>query len=339
MRSRVPASAMTVLAALCCFGCTPFLGPLPDAGRDEPLEDGSPRSDSTHEDQNDALSEATSQRADVSDELDAQSTPGTDAPGELAASTDAASTVDGSAETNAADSGIETGTQLPVPGALVHLEADYGLVTSGGTVSKWRDQSGGGLDATETDPGFQPAYLDDFNAGSGAIVFGITPGQDLYLPDGFTNLQNGVSLFFVVGVQQATGVDVLLKMNPNGPTVTVVTDTSTDVVNVDFYVGAGTTSGGRAFGFAYDAWHLIEVVQQGGAAGAAAMFTVYLDGSALVSANQPVPSAELKDASLGPAIEDGTFELQAAIVYGRAVTNDERTKIERYLTAKWQLAP
>jgi hypothetical protein len=247
---------------------------------------------------------------------------------------------DGIADATSVDGAQSDGPSqlvLPRTGLEVELEADYGVVTTtDDLVSKWRDESGNSFDAT-ADVGFQPPFLADVNAGIGAVVFGLNPGDSLALPSGFSDLQAGFSSFFVFNLQKKTGITQLFSIGPNGPQLSLSADADMDVVSFAYHVGPGGTTGGRAFGFAYDGWHLVEVVQRGGSVGGSSMFTVYLDGTALVTASQPVPSMEVKTPELGPVIDNGFLSLQAALVYSRPVSNDERLQIEKYLMSKWRI--
>ena len=170
-------------------------------------------------------------------------------------------------------------------------------------------------------------------------MFGVNGGEDLFLPEGFSDLQRGVSLFFVVNIQDTTGVDVLLSMLPNGPMLDLVSDAAMDLLSVDYHVGAGSTTGGRAYAFPYHNWHLVELVQQSGSVGGTSTFTAYLDGTVLVTASQNVPGREVKTPKLGPTLQQGYMFMQAALIYSEPVSNDERRQIERYLMSKWKIPP
>jgi hypothetical protein len=237
-------------------------------------------------------------------------------------------------------SDLPDGGTLPTTGLLIRLEADYGLTTDGFSASRWKDQSGNGLDAKETDPSFRPDYVDDVNAGYGAVLFD-SVGQDLSFGDGFSTLQDGLSLFLVVGLNSdASGVCALLQTTPNGPVLTLKTGTTQGVMDIDYYVGSGTTTPGHVYNYAYTSWHLVEVIQQGGAGGSVSAFSAYFDGTSVVSASQPVANNQIKTASLGPVITDSAgFGLQAVLVYSRVVSNSERQEIEQILMTKWQVAP
>ena len=324
----------TLLASLLGLACVPFRGMPPhDGGSDDQRADGAEVGEFHVPDSGaDRATTETSLGEPVTDTSEAA--PADAGSTDLAGDAGSDSTANDSATSDVAG---ETPSRLELPktGLIVQLEADFGLIgADDGTVTRWRDESGNGFDAT-TDVGFQPPLFPDANAGSPAVVLGINPGDSLALPSGFSDLQGGVSGFFVFHLQKETGVTLLFSAGPNGPQLSIQANAETDIVSLDYHVGTGGTTGGRAFNFSYGDWHVGEVVQQGGAVGAASIFTVFLDGTALVTATQPVPSTEVKTGEIGPVVDRGLVLLQAAVVYSRAVSNDERGRIERYLMSKW----
>jgi hypothetical protein len=324
-------SSATVLAALLGLACTPFRGlPHHDAGPDgvDATDSSMPDDANSPDLGKDQISEASS--LDVPS-IEAMEPPPADG-GPFETPTDA---IADSASVDAALGEVSSQLELPKTGLEVELEADYGLVTTtDDLVSKWRDESGNGFDAM-VDVGFEPAFFPDVNAGAGAILLGSTPGASLSLPSGFSDLQGGSSTFFVFSLQKRTGITQLFNIGPNGPLLVLTADADMDVVSFGYHVGPGATTGGRAFAFTYGVWHLVEVVQRGGSVGGTSTFTVYLDGTALVTASQPVPSTEVKTPEVGPVIDQGYLFLQAALIYSRPVSNDERAQIEKYLMSKW----
>jgi hypothetical protein len=248
---------------------------------------------------------------------------------------------DSSPLSDGVDSATDTaGGQLPTAGLLVHLEADEGLVVANGKVSKWTDQSGNGFDAVERELMFQPLYLPDANAGFAAVRFApADSGPDLTLPDGFANIQSGFSMFFVLRVGSSDqGAVSPLFMDPNGPTLILEPDNANGVLTMTYGTVPPGTSQGSVSGYLPDVWHLIEVIHQGGMIGSRAAFTAYLDGSAFLSSDEAVPAADIRTPALGYVFGDATLDLQAVALFGRAVTNDERRKIEQILGSKWDTA-
>jgi len=185
-------------------------------------------------------------------------------------------------------------------------------------------------------PIFQPVFYAGLNAGLGAVGFGLGSSEDLNLPEGSPICRGARGLFFVVHLQKMLGVAVLLETSPDGPVLSLSSDGTTDLMNVGYHVGTGTTVAGHAYNYDYASFHLVELVQAGRAPGGAAPFSAYLDGSALVTATQPVPSAARKTARVGPTLDSAIVFMQAALIYARPVSNDERATVENYLMSKYR---
>jgi hypothetical protein len=319
------------LASLLGPACKPFIAPHKDGGADAAVDVQEVRTESDAGDS--TLAEAVG--PEVASNADA-SCDSSVAVSDAAGLSDSGSFELGPKDTAEAPQPI----QLPKTGLVTQLEADYGLVVSADNlVSKWRDRSGNAFDASESDPSLEPVFLKDPSGEFGAVAFGIIPGSDLLLPSGFSDLATGLSLFFVVSIQNTTGDAVLLSTSPNGPILNLASDSGAGTVSVGYYVGMGTTTAGRVDNFAYGLFHLVEVVQEGGSVGGTSPFTVYLDGSALVTATQRVSTSEIKTAQLGPALDQALIFMQAALIYSRPVSNEERRQIEQYLMSKWHVSP
>ena len=90
---------------------------------------------------------------------------------------------------------------IPSPGLILWLRADAGVEVSGGSVSRWADQSSGRHDGVPKDPAVGPHVTASAVRGRPAILFNGTD-DDLRLPDGFEDFSAGLSVF-VVGEPQA----------------------------------------------------------------------------------------------------------------------------------------
>jgi hypothetical protein len=343
MRSIEGFCVAAALASLLGASCTPFVlpkldggskdavGEVNDSGGDAPYEGYGPTSDGGEVGPDDVSLPTDLPSPAVGDGgLDEGAKDAIDTPETVA--------LDG--ESVDADAGeVSPSVHLPKVGLLVQLEADYGLAAMDTQpISKWRDGSGNGSDATETNPALQPAFLEDVNACFGAAVFGVAPGQEFELPRGFADLQGGVSMFFVLNLE-APGGAILFLTNPNGPTLALTSDTNTNQIDVDYHVGPGSTAVGFVDSFQYGGWHLFEAIQQAGPTGGTASFTVYFDGTALATGTQSVPTTEVKTAQIGPMLGQALMLMQAAIIYSRPVSNEDRKQIESYLMSKWAISP
>ncbi len=91
--------------------------------------------------------------------------------------------------------------RIPSQALILWLKSDAGVETSGATVSKWADQSGGKHDATISKEGaVGPQLVPSAIRGHPAVGFS-EKENELALPDGFEEFDAGVSVF-VVGEPQ-----------------------------------------------------------------------------------------------------------------------------------------
>jgi tetratricopeptide (TPR) repeat protein len=95
--------------------------------------------------------------------------------------------------------------RIPSQGLILWLRADAGVEVTGGSVSRWSDQSSGRHDAAPKDPAGGPRVTPSAIRGRPAVLFS---GMDdeLRLPDGFEDFSAGLSVF-VVGEPQAPAGD------------------------------------------------------------------------------------------------------------------------------------
>jgi len=94
--------------------------------------------------------------------------------------------------------------RIPSQGMTLWLRADAGVEVTGGSVSRWSDQSSGRHDAVPKDPAAGPRVTASAVRGRPAVLFNGTD-DELRLPDGFEDFSAGLSLFVVAEPQTPSG--------------------------------------------------------------------------------------------------------------------------------------
>jgi hypothetical protein len=300
-----PISMVSVLVAgLVGSGCT-LLAPSDDELTDQRKDSGvSAPFDGGHEPDADGSSDATHADATAGDER-----------------------ADG-----APSDGGNTKPPIPLNKLLVWLMADKGVEHNDTAVFAWRDQSGNGLDATQSLKDSYPHLWPTGINGMPALDFdGVADW--LALPDGFADFTAGLSMFGVAETGTVVGCTSLVELS-NGSErddIALARNTSIvgyEVVDSDIHEGHGAIP--VDIPFLMSATHA--------PAGTARTF---LNGVYSSDSSFPLPQNKRRTAnfvgqSLYSECTPWLGRVGEVIIYNRFVTDDERVQIDAYLKAKWK---
>jgi hypothetical protein len=220
---------------------------------------------------------------------------------------------------------------LPPPvaaGLLLWLRADAGVDASTGAVSSWADQSGHHVDARQTDPTMQPKWSSTALSERPAVVF--DTDDFMSLPAGFADFTAGISMFAVVFTQTTTPCVDIVDFS-NGPEIDDITLGRHDG-KVHYEVSSNSLHGDD---FPLGTPVLASLVHAPDSAVA-----LRLNGAPFTTANFDVPASVTRLSNVvGRSLyaDCGTLNggIAEVLVYGRALANDERARVEDYLRARW----
>ena len=218
---------------------------------------------------------------------------------------------------------LQQGPTVPVTGLKLWLRADRGVVSSGGQVSSWQDQSGNNNTAVMPTAGRQPYYVT--GALNGQPVLRFNGAQSL----GLTNiLQLTQTTLFVVAKNTrvpAYGFGMILGPANTSPNhqLRFNGDSCVLLVTPNIYSSCGGYTG---------VYHALSVRYDG------ATRSVYRDGS-LVSNFSDSSTSAWQLYQVGAWFSSYFLEGDIAeiIVYNRALSESERTAVNAYLRGKYAL--
>jgi hypothetical protein len=210
---------------------------------------------------------------------------------------------------------------------LLWLRSDMGVTEMRGAVTTWADLSGHHSDAVQTDSTRQPSIGSSGPSGRSVVVF--DTDDFMSLPAGFGDFSLGISIFVVFSAEPTTECADAIDLS-NGPEIDDIT-VGRHQGKVHYEVAAGGVSGDP---FPLGMPALASVVQA-------------TDGTAQLRANASPfavgtfePPANLTRLSniIGRSqyadcgsLNGGIWE---ALVYNRALDNDERAHVESYLQTR-----
>ncbi|HVU06029.1 MAG TPA: hypothetical protein VHE30_29970 [Polyangiaceae bacterium] len=237
------------------------------------------------------------------------------------------------------DSGVtvepaETGSPpppVPTDGLVLWLRADLGVTTtSGSKVSIWTDQSPAHQDGIQTASNLSPILVADGISGKPSLSF---DGVDDYirLPSGFSDFQNGVSVFAVVDVPaETTNCSAIVEFS-NGSEIDDVSfgfwQQKLQYEVVDGYVNDGT--------YDPDVPALVGVVHR-----TSGDLQVRRNGNSEGEAQFALPGVvDRTEANVGKTLYAGCGLfgglLGELLVYNRALGDRELLDLEAALRARW----
>lgn len=215
--------------------------------------------------------------------------------------------------------GTPAPAQLP-PTPLVWLRADSGVVRSGDTVTRWRDMSGRGNDALPAAAAQRPSFAPTTFNGKPGVRF--SGGQMLRCPDVFPTTKDYTKII-VVRINNYGAVNNLL---------------SGSFGHALFYGGGAHVMMFHAgtFATAYSASGSTPTLLSATFSQPDLYGRIYVDGVFDAGGYTSTPNA---DSTLYVGAFAGGYEMNGdvaeAIVYDRALTEQERTTTEIYLAAKY----
>jgi len=219
-----------------------------------------------------------------------------------------------------------SGGGLVTAGMHLWLKADAGVSATAGAVAQWLDQSGNGRNASMATPSRQPQLVGGALNGRPVIRFG--GSQSMYLdrvatPTSFT--------VFVVGKNSMPGESFSMILGPGGnsPNNQLRWESSSQAL----FVGTGnglpvvTPSIGNT-----RAYHALSARYDG------SVMTVYRDGNS-TSSSSFTTTGPWTLASVGSWYSTYFMvgDLAEVIIYDRALSDAERTSMNGYLRARYNL--
>ena len=224
-----------------------------------------------------------------------------------------------------------SGGDVSLSGMCLWLQANTGVIAdSNGNISRWRDLSGNGNDATQSTVSSQPTLVANSLNGLPVVQFAATNGQWLTLP----NIMNGAAAGEVFVIVKAASAA------PSGyPSLwSLGTGDSYPEYNGVIYEGFGSNSqykiGSSVYGL--DQYLLYNVSAQPG------QWTAQIDGGTVASYTGNTvffdnpPYLGCSGYWGGSNCFDG--DVAEIIVYGNVLTPDQRAAVGTYFQGKYNLA-
>jgi hypothetical protein len=222
----------------------------------------------------------------------------------------------------------------PVPSTerlMLWLDAQRGTTETSGKVSQWADQSGNGLDASQSLDTARPSRVTDADGLSWIEFDGID--DFLSLADGFADFSEGVSFFGVVEVHQDRPCVAILELS-NGQEIDDI-DVGRQSGSVHYEALGGYFHGPEGV-FGLNRRLIVGVVHDTGSNA-----ELRLNGEFLAVNSFPLPANVMRyDNFVGRTLYTGcsTFggRVGEILLFARGIGDAERARIERYLSNKWQ---
>jgi hypothetical protein len=213
-------------------------------------------------------------------------------------------------------------------GLLLWLRADFGVTVTKGAISSWADQSGHHSDAVQTDPSHQPKLGTRGSSSRAAVLF--DTDDFMSLPAGFEDFSQGISMFAVYDTDSTDMCIDALDFS-NGPEIDDITLGRHD--GFVHYEVFNDSMPGDAFPVGMQSLASVvhtpdETVQ------------LRLNGGPFTVGNFALPATVTRLSNVvGRSLytDCGTLNggLWEALVFSRALDNDERARVESYLQTRW----
>jgi concanavalin A-like lectin/glucanase superfamily protein len=243
----------------------------------------------------------------------------------------------------ATQGGTEVGNaagSVPSSGLKLWLKADAGVTSSGGSVSRWADQSGSGTDATQATASSQPSLIANAVNGRPGLRFdGVDDFLNFTLP---VNGLTGMSMFMVSSnssdrnggtVSRAENAPLFWGETSSWGTVYL----SPFQTNVKFRFGTGQTNNWPSYtrpASIGSAFSRTSAIHNG------STDILYVDGQEVLREGGKLSSiAKVKDtATVGRGFWDNTYfpgTIAEVLVYNRALSDSERQGLDQYLQGRY----
>ncbi len=217
------------------------------------------------------------------------------------------------------DIGDSVFSPASVPGLVTWLKAGTGWQTNGSSITGWADQSGQGRNfgsSAGRDPTIAGTTLNGYQ------VVQFAAGASQTLTNG-TGLSTPYSIFYVARQLGTANQRILNGLNNNW-----LLGWWGGAMDQAYFQGWISPSGSPSTD---TAWHLYEVVDDGGTA------SIYSHGSLLFTStsNLAAPNGLALTCSGGGTSECSDAQFAELVVYGTALPASQRMEVENYLTSKF----
>lgn len=224
---------------------------------------------------------------------------------------------------------------VPTTGLLTWLKADYGVSTSGTSVTQWTDCSPTANNASQTNSSNQPTLVPNAVNGLPAISFNGT-SQYLQLGAGFANLTAGPSAFVVVSPSNSsTGSIFDIGNGSASNNFTLSTSGSTPTVTA--YNGSTGSSLSASGVLSTGQYQLLEAFQTGSSSG-----TLSVNGEQVASGSLNNLTNTTRSMNNIASNYSGTSSflqgnIAEMLIYNQPLTVTEKAEVEAYLIQRYQL--
>lgn len=216
------------------------------------------------------------------------------------------------------------------------LRADVGVVSSGGNVSQWTDQSQNGNNAFQTAGGNQPTVSANVLNSLPAVSFNGT-NQWLKLASGFANFTTGASIFVVTKPTSITTGVRFLDFG-NGQTSNNISFREQATTGFSLYSYNNTTSSNvtSSTGLGTGSYQVLEAIHSG-----AGNATLYSNGAQQATGNlSNINNVTRTGNFIGKDFNSTLFlngQIVEILVYNSALSSDQRAAIEGYFKSKYNV--
>jgi len=237
---------------------------------------------------------------------------------------------------------FSTNVPQPASNLALWLRSDWGVTSSSGAVSAWTDQSGNGLNATQTTGTLQPTYT------TGAVNSGVLPAitfngtsQYFSLPTGLNTFASGASVFVVTKPQSTTATGDFCAFGNTSNADALISQAIGTQASVSTHNGStNTTLTTTTNPLSTSNYQLIEEVVQPGNIPATGTGTIYVNGvqQAQSTTLQNLNSLSRSQNFIGTGIglsnyfQGGIAEI---LVYNTPLNTAQRKCVENYIYGKY----
>lgn len=233
---------------------------------------------------------------------------------------------------------IDTSTAtVPKSGLITWLKADFGVITSGSSVTNWTDFSGAGNSASQATSTKRPTLVTNAVNGFPAISF---DGSSDYvqLPSGMANFTGGATIYIVANPSSIVNAKRLLDFGSgvaNNNNLTVSEFVSGPNKGTSFISYNGSTSSGvsSSSGLTANTFQVLEYLQSSNGG------TLFTNGTVTAAGTVTNPNNVTRTTNIIGAASSGTDWFTGSIaeilVYNTALDANGRAAVETYLLNKY----
>lgn len=220
-------------------------------------------------------------------------------------------------------------------GLVLWLKSDYGLISSGGKVSRWVDMSGNSNDATQSNVTNQPAVSVVQQNGFPVLTFNGS-SQYLQLPAGFTTFGNGLTALVAVN-PNASGSGEMIEVGNGSSGDNIVLSNSTTTASLSTARGTTSSTLTAPSALSPGRFQLLEGTQDGNTAGSIKVNSVISSSGTLNYASNTLRSQNTVGARYDGAANFFNGSIAEILLYNRPLTAAELSSAEAYMMSKYQI--